>query len=92
MPTHLAVRQPRQQAGERQSGSCAPYRTVRGFAAALQKPVRLSFEGWAGKPQRGNLIKLRRAKSDVIFEPQRGDLTKPRLKAWVNGTPINPEP
>jgi len=25
-----------------------------------------------------------------VFEPQRGDLTKPRPTAWVNGTPINP--
>jgi hypothetical protein len=32
--------------------------------------MRLSFEVWAG-------------------EPQRGDLTKPRLKAWVYGIPIN---
>ena len=31
-----------------------------------------------------------RAKSDVVFEPQRGDLTKPRPTAWVNKTPINP--
>ena len=34
---------------------------------ALQQPLRLSLEVWAG-------------------EPQRGDLTKPTLKAWVNGT------
>ena len=36
-------------------------------ATALQKPVRLGLEVWAG-------------------EPQRGDLTKPRPTAWVNGT------
>jgi hypothetical protein len=32
------------------------------------------------------------AKSAAVFEPQRGEITKPRLKAWVNGTPVNPEP
>jgi hypothetical protein len=26
------------------------------------------------------------------FEPQGGDLTKPRATPWVNGTRINPEP
>jgi len=52
------------------------YRTLRSswptlsHPAALQKPVRLSLEVWAG-------------------EPQRGDLTKPRLKAWVSNASID---
>jgi len=32
------------------------------------------------------------AKSDVVFEPQRGEIIKPRPTAWVCKTPINPEP
>jgi hypothetical protein len=31
-----------------------------------------------------------RAKSAVVLEPQRGDLTKPRPTAWVSKPPINP--
>ena len=28
--------------------------------------------------------------SATVLEPRRGDLTQPRLKAWVSKTPINP--
>ena len=35
------------------------------------------------------LAKPIRAKSAVAFEPQGGDLTKPRPTAWVNGTPTD---
>jgi hypothetical protein len=45
--------------------------------------------GVSPMPARG---KGGKACSDVVFEPQRGDLAKPRPTAWVNGTPINPEP
>ena len=30
------------------------------------------------------------AKCAAVFEPQWGEITKPRPTAWVNGTPINP--
>ena len=39
--------------------NAAPYRAVRGFAAALQKPVRLSPQGWVGESQRGEITKAK---------------------------------
>ena len=61
-----ARREPRQQAGECVGTSSAgprpnavrPYKSG-SFAAALQRPVRLSFEVWAGEPQRGEITKPR---------------------------------
>jgi hypothetical protein len=40
------------------------------------------------EPQRPALSKANGGRSSKaqVFEPQRGDLAKPRLKAWVNGT------
>jgi hypothetical protein len=69
----------------RSHSKCAPRNRVCGgaaFGVRSRQPPLLEFPHLQGQ----NSDETPPTKSHVVVEPQRGEITKPRLKAWANGT------